>query len=256
MGRSTTSNRPSASTPNPPRFTITSAWPCEDRGRLDEAIDHLRQSVSIDPKSAYGQLNLGVALYRKGRVDEAFGHLQQAVNLDPNYAHAHANLAVPLRARGRVAEAIDHLQQAVRLEGEKPTEIRRRLVLYRYEAACANVQSAAGQGSEDARRGEPERAGKRRQALDWLRANLELTAKLRNDGEVLGWSLATWLSDPALASVRDRRRWRSCPTPSASRGGDSGRTWRRVSPLTRWSKGGSAPPGGNGIGRSTAMRGT
>ena len=25
----------------------------------------------------------------------------------------------------------------------------------------------------------------------------------RNDGEVLGWSLATWLSDPALASVRD-----------------------------------------------------
>ncbi len=34
-----------------------------------------------------------------------------------------------------------------------------------------------------------------------------------------------------------RRRWRSCPTPSASRGGASGRTWRRVSPLTRWSKG-------------------
>ena len=102
-----------------------------------------------------------------------------------------------------MAEAIDHLQQAVRLEGEKPTEIRSRLVLYRYEAACADVRAAAGQGSEDARRGEPERAGKRRQALDWLRANLELTARLRNDGEVLGWSLATWLSDPALASVRD-----------------------------------------------------
>ena len=175
----------------------------EDRGRLDEAIDHLRQSVSINPKSAYGQLNLGVALYRKGRVDEAFGHLQQAVDLDPNYAHAHANLAAPLRARGRVAEAIDHLQQAVRLEGEKPTEIRRRLVLYRHEAACANIQAAAGRGFEAARRGEPERAGKRRQALDWLRANLELTAKLRNEGEVLESSLATWLSDPALASVRD-----------------------------------------------------
>ena len=175
----------------------------KDRGRLDEAIEHLRQSVSINPKSAYGQLNLGVALYDKGRVDEAFDHVQQAVNLDPNYAIAHGNLAFLLRARGRVAEAIDHLQQAVRLEGEKPTEIRRRLVLYRYEAACANVQAAAGQGSEDARRGEPERADKRRQALDWLRANLELTAKLRNDGKVLGWSLATWLSDPALASVRD-----------------------------------------------------
>jgi tetratricopeptide (TPR) repeat protein len=129
--------------------------------------------------------------------------VQQSVSLDPNYAFAHGNLAFLLRARGQVAEAIDYLQQAVRLEGEKPTEIRRRLVLYRYEAACANVQSATGRGSEDARRGDPERAGKRRQALDWLRANLELTARLRNNGKVLGWSLATWLSDPALASVRD-----------------------------------------------------
>ena len=108
------------------------------------------KAVSIDPKSAYGHLNLGVALYRKGRVDEAIGHFQQAVNLDPNYAAAHANLGVPLRARGRLAEAIDHLQQAVRLEGEKPTELRRRLVHYRYEAACANVQAAAGQGSRGA----------------------------------------------------------------------------------------------------------
>ena len=175
----------------------------KDRGRLDEAVEHLRQSVRIDPKSAFGQINLGLALYAKGRVDEAFDHVQQSVNLDPNYVLAHGDLAVLLRARGRVAEAIDHLQQAVRLEGQKPTEIRKRLVLSRYEAACANAQSAAGQGSEDARRGELERAGKRRQAMDWLRANLELTAQLRNDGEVLGWSLATWLSDPALAGVRD-----------------------------------------------------
>ena len=174
-----------------------------DRGRLDEAIGHLRQSVGIDPKSAYGQLNLGVALFHKGRVDEAFGHVQESVRLDPNYALAHGNLAVLLRAKGRPAEAIEHLQQAVRLEGQKPTEARSQLVLSRYQAACANVQAAAEQGSEATGRGEPERAGKRRQALDWLRANLELTAKLRNDGEVLWWSLATWLTDPALASVRD-----------------------------------------------------
>jgi tetratricopeptide (TPR) repeat protein len=174
-----------------------------DRGRLDEAIEHLRESVSINPKSSHSQLNLGVALHDKGRKDEAFDHVQQSVSLDPDNALAQGDLAFLLRARGRMAEAIDHLQQAVRLEGRPSTQIRNRLVAYRYEAACANVQSAAGQGPEDARRGEPERAGKRRQALDWLRADLELTTKLRNDGEVLGWSLATWLSDPVLASVRD-----------------------------------------------------
>ena len=140
--------------------------------------------------------------------EEALDHVQHAVDLDPKYVTARGDLASLLRARGRLAEAIDHLQQAVRLGGPLSTEIRNRLVLYRYEAACANIQSAAGQGYGDAQRGASERTGKLRQALDWLRANLEPTATLmRLDGEVLGWSLAAWLSDPALAGVRGARRY-------------------------------------------------
>ena len=102
-----------------------------------------------------------------------------------------------------MGEAIDHLEQAVRLGGQLSMQIQSLLIAYRYEAACANVQAVVGQGSEDARRGGPERAGMRRQSLEWLRANLGLAAKRRNDGAELGWSLATWLSDPALAGVRD-----------------------------------------------------
>jgi tetratricopeptide (TPR) repeat protein len=192
-----------------------------DRGSLAEAIDHLRQSVSIDPKSAHGQLNLGRALFEKGLVDEAFDHVQQAVNLDPNYVMARGDLASLLRARGRLAEAIDQLQQAVRLGGPLSTKIRDRLVLYRYQAGCANIQSAAGQSAEDARQGEPERAVKRSQALDWLRANLESTAKLRNDGEVLWWSLTAWQSDPALASVREPAALAKLPDAERER-------WRRL----------------------------
>ena len=135
-----------------------------------------------------------------------------------------------------------------------PTEIRSRLILYRYEAACAEVRSAAGQGSEEARRGEPERAGKRRRALDWLRADLDLTARLATTAKCcggrppVGYPILRW---PASAT---RRHWRSCPKPSAMRGGACGRTWRRISPLTRWSKGGTPPPDDSGIARSTAMR--
>jgi tetratricopeptide (TPR) repeat protein len=173
------------------------------RGRLDEAIEHLQQSARINPKAAATQLFLGLALYDKGRVDESFGHVQQAVNLDPNYAAAHGNLAYLLRKKGRVAESIDHLEQAVQLEGEKPGDFRRQLVDGRYEAACANVRLTAGQGLKNAQLSDPDRAGARRQALAWLRANLDLTARLRNIGEVPGLSLATWMSDPALASVRN-----------------------------------------------------
>ena len=171
--------------------------------RLDEAIEHMRQSVSIDPKSARAHLNLSVALFRKGRADEGFDHVQQSVSLDPNFAAGHYSFGHRLRDRGRLAEAIGHLEQAARLEGDNPTTVWYWLILTRYQAAGANVQAATGQRSEDAQRGEPERAGLRRQALVWLRANLELTTKLRNDGKVLSLSLSNLLSDRALASVRD-----------------------------------------------------
>jgi tetratricopeptide (TPR) repeat protein/tRNA A-37 threonylcarbamoyl transferase component Bud32 len=171
--------------------------------RDDEAMEHLRMSLCIDPKSARVHLNLSVALFDKGRADEGFEHVQQSVRLEPNFAPAHFSFAHRLRDRGRLAEAIDELQKAVRLEGDKPNTAWYWLVLTREQAAGAYVQAAAGQRSEDAQRGESERAGLRRQALAWLRANLELTTKLRNDGQVLTLSLSSLLSDPALASVRD-----------------------------------------------------
>ena len=171
--------------------------------RLDEAIEHLRESISIDPKSAPAHINLSLALFRKGRADEGFAEAQQSVSLDPNFAAAHFTFGHRLRDRGRLAEAIGHFEQAARLEGVKPTTAWYWLVLTRYQAAGAYVLAAAGERPDDARRGESERAGLRRQALVWLRANLELTTKLRNDGMVLTLSLSTLLSDRALASVRD-----------------------------------------------------
>ena len=227
-----------------------------DRGRMDEAIEHLKQSVSIDPKSAFGQLNLGVALYKKGQLDEAFGHVREAVTLDPNYVIAHGDLAFILRRKGRLAESIDHLQQAVRIDGEKPSQARDRLILSRYEGVCVNVQPAAGWCPEDARSVEQERAAKRSQALAWLRANLELISRMRNNGEVLQSSLADWLSDSALACVRDPAGLAKLPDAERE---SWQRLWRDVAtslaadPLEQ---GRRRPPSGNGIAHSMAMRGT
>jgi tetratricopeptide (TPR) repeat protein len=172
------------------------------KGRLDEAIEHHQLAVQLDPKLAAAHSNLGGALRAKGRVDEAIEHFQQALRIEPSFAVAHFGLADALRAKGRLEEAIDHLQQAVRLD-PKLAVAQTVLGFTLYDAARAAVQTAAGQGPAKAPPGEPEQISLRRKALNWLRADLELTNKLLSDGRAIVLSLSSWQADPALASVRD-----------------------------------------------------
>ena len=79
---------------------------------------------------------------------------------------------------------------------------------------------------------------------------------MRNNGEVLQSSLADWLSDSALACVRDPAGLAKLPDAERE---SWQRLWRDVAtslaadPLEQ---GRRAPPSGNGIARSMAMRGT
>jgi tetratricopeptide (TPR) repeat protein len=72
----------------------------------------------------------------------------------------------------------------------------------RYRAARAAVLKATGPDSKNGHPGGPERAALRRQALGWLRANLELMRRA-NEGTGVMPSITAWQQDPALASVRD-----------------------------------------------------
>jgi tetratricopeptide (TPR) repeat protein len=174
----------------------------EGKGLINEAIDQFHQALRLEP-SAYAHFALGACLARQGRRDEAINHLFKAIELDPkSSAFARTDLAQALRQAGRVEEAVDQLQQAVQLE---PTleYAKTNLGHALYPAARAAVLTATGQGSNKARPGQPEQAYLRNKALGWLRANLELTAKLQNEGKMLRWSLTDWQMDPALASVRD-----------------------------------------------------
>jgi tetratricopeptide (TPR) repeat protein len=172
------------------------------KGQLDQALYHLQQAVRLEPKYALAHTNLGGALQAKGRLDEALDQYQQGVQLEPESVLAHSRLGGALRDEGRLEEAIDHFQQAVRLD-PKSARAYSTLGSCLYAAARAAIRTASGQASEKAPLDEPERARLRRQALDWLRANLELRTKLLKDGQAVTWSLAPWQTDPALSSVRD-----------------------------------------------------
>jgi tetratricopeptide (TPR) repeat protein len=178
------------------------------KGRPEEAISHYREALRLDPKAPAFHLNLGLALRDKAQADAAIGQLRQAVQLDPKSATARYSLGLALYDKGRLDEAISHYREALRLDPNL-TVARRYLYSCQYAAACAAVRDSAGRGPQETRPGEQERVGLRRQALDWLRADLELRTQLLKDGKAVnlqalsGWSLSGWQTDPALAGVRD-----------------------------------------------------
>jgi serine/threonine-protein kinase len=142
-----------------------------------EAAPLLRAAQARYPQDFWLNYELGWALRQAQRSDEALGFFRAALALRPESSLAHDCIRVTLRANN-----------------------------WQYVAARAAVLASVGQGPREAPLGEPERAGLRRQALDWLRACLELKAKLLQDGQAAswGWMLSDWHTDPALAGVRNR----------------------------------------------------
>jgi tetratricopeptide (TPR) repeat protein len=175
------------------------------KGRREEAINHYQQALSIDPKLAEAHISLGCALSDKGRLDEAISHFEEPIRLNSTYAGpAHYHLGYALRMKGQPDQAIDHFQQAVQLD-PNPGMARYSLFACLHAAARRAIRASAGQGSQQPRPGEQEQAHLRRQALDWLRAGLELRIQLLKDSNAVGWGwfLYDWQTDPVLASVRD-----------------------------------------------------
>jgi tetratricopeptide (TPR) repeat protein len=83
-------------------------------GRLDEAIDHFRQSVTLNPGYAEGFNNLGAALMLQDRLDEAATACLEAIRLEPDLPGAHFNLALIRRSQGWLDDAIRHYREAHR----------------------------------------------------------------------------------------------------------------------------------------------
>jgi hypothetical protein len=79
---------------------------------------------------------------------------------------------------------------------------------HRYNAACAAVLAAAGQGEASADHRDRERAALRKQARDWLHADLALWSALAGSPKpqfraVVRDKLHHWQTDTDLASIRD-----------------------------------------------------
>ena len=207
------------------------------KGQLDEAIVSFRKAIELDPKLAAAHSNLGNALSDKGQLDAAIASYRKAIELDPKLAGARNGLAE--------AERLAALQGKLPalLKGDfKPTTNDERVALsrlctikklyrtsaglsadafaadhkladdlrasHRYNAACFASLAAAGKGEDAAKLDDKEKARLRKQALDWLRADLALWTKLNDSGPPAARAamlpmMKHWQRDSDLAGIRD-----------------------------------------------------
>ena len=83
-------------------------------GRYDDAVEHYRRALALQPDYAPAYNNMASAFRAKGDVRQAVSTYQQALRVRPDYAEAHYNLANALLDAGKSEEAVDHFERALR----------------------------------------------------------------------------------------------------------------------------------------------
>jgi tetratricopeptide (TPR) repeat protein len=86
------------------------------QGRVEEAIQHLRSALEIQPDSAEAHVNLGIALVKQGDLDGAIAHFQRCAEIQPNLVKPHYNMGNALFRLGRLDEAIVQYRKTLEIE--------------------------------------------------------------------------------------------------------------------------------------------
>jgi Flp pilus assembly protein TadD len=213
----------------------------KDTGRLEEAIAEYRAAVRLQPNEAPAHCNLGLSLHQKGMYRQAVDELRRGHDLgsrNPRWNHPSAQW---LRDAEALAD-LDARLPALLEEREQAKDVGERLTLARicqqphkklyaasvrwfgeafaaqpdsvshnrYDAACSAALAGCGQGRDAAELAEEKRARLRRQALDWLRAELDafralLTKNSEKTRSDIAGRLQHWQHDPDFDGVRDSK---------------------------------------------------
>ena len=89
-------------------------------GRLDEALNEIRQARATDPLSLVINSNLGFVLAVARQYDLGIEQCRKTLEMDPNFAHAHYRLGQIYVLKGMNQDAIVELKKAIALSGESP----------------------------------------------------------------------------------------------------------------------------------------
>ncbi len=89
-------------------------------GKTEEAIEHFKAAVEINPSYASAYNNLGISLEKLGRKEEAAKYYALALQSDSGGAVSHLNFGNTLLESGKTDQAIAEYLEALRLNPKLP----------------------------------------------------------------------------------------------------------------------------------------
>jgi serine/threonine-protein kinase len=187
----------------------------KQKGRVREALAELRRGHELGLKYPGWTYPSAEWVRRAERMVALEGRLAAVLKGDDKPKDAaeslgFADLAYNARQFGPSAR---WYAEAFRAEPKLAEDMN---MLNRYCAASAAVLSAAGKADDGQPQGEAANSVWRKQAIDWLRADLAHWTKQAESGtqEARGLSsqaLQRWKADPSLAGIRDLSAVRGLP---------------------------------------------
>ncbi len=208
----------------------------EARATVMQAIEWQRKALAANPKDPNYRMFLAKHMEILIPVAEGLGRVDEAAearreldglrNSDPSTAALDARLAAVLggkeaptderertRLARRASEKSLHASSARLFAlafADAPQLADDRLVRHRYDAACAAALAASGRGKDDPPLDDATRAGHRRQALEWLQAEIAAWTRILDSGPAerkvkIAPTLRQWKVDSDLAGIRDEK---------------------------------------------------
>jgi len=212
-----------------------------EQGKPEEAIAEYRTALRLKPDNAETHCNLGHVFNQQGHYAEALAAFKRGHELgskNPNWRYPSAawvreterlveldhKLPAILTGKARPSDALETLGFAQLCSEKKLHGASARLwaeafqaqprlaedmqVQNRYNAACAAALAGSGQGKDDPPLDEGTKARWRKQAIDWLRADLTAWSKLLESGppqarQPIPETLQHWKADADLSGLRD-----------------------------------------------------
>jgi tetratricopeptide (TPR) repeat protein len=183
---------------------------------LDEAIASFREAIRINKDYSEAHNSLGVylanALREKGSLGEAIAEYREAIRLnEAYYPEGQGFLGATLRENGQTEEAFAAFRKAV--EGFAAAFAQPQMVndpqktFHRYNAACFAALAGCPPSKDADKLNAKELARFRKQALDWLRGDLDAWGRLLKKepdkaGPAIAHEMQHWLKDNDFAGVR------------------------------------------------------